>query len=130
MTTLLAFPTRNAAPSFEPLKATVVFDNKGRALYFSKEVIPYTNNNSLRKSSTRVYHHIGVYAYKKEALESYFEFLPSHLEVQEGLEQLRFIENGVHIKCIFSSLRGKLFWELNNPNDVKIIEKILRESNN
>ena len=107
---------------------TVVFDNKGRALYFSKEVIPFTNAKEIKEKQKLVYHHIGVYAYKAVALKAYLNLSPSHLEKQEGLEQLRFIENCIPVKCVISSLKGKDFWELNNPNDVEIIEKILRNN--
>tara|TARA_B100000029_G_scaffold503381_1_gene580173 strand:- start:14 stop:805 length:792 start_codon:yes stop_codon:yes gene_type:complete len=108
---------------------TVVFDTKGRALYFSKEVIPYTNENKMEEKQKLVYHHIGVYAYRAAALKTYLQLPPSHLEIQEGLEQLRFIENGVSVKCVVSSLKGKDFWELNNPSDVSIIENILKSNN-
>ena len=105
---------------------TVVFDKKGKALYFSKEVIPYIHEDQIKKAPNQVYHHIGVYAYKAPTLVSYLNLQPGHLEVQEGLEQLRFIENGISVKCVVSSLKGKHFWELNNPSDVKIIESILK----
>ena len=105
---------------------TVVFDKKGKALYFSKEVIPYTHENDMKEKQKQVYHHIGVYAYKSPALKSYLQLQPGYLEAQEGLEQLRFIENGISVKCVISSLKGKDFWELNNPSDVRIIENILK----
>ena len=108
---------------------TVVFDKKGSALYFSKEVIPYTNESESQDKKKLVYHHIGVYAYKSASLESYLRMPISHLEEQEGLEQLRFIENGISVKCVVSCLKGKDFWELNNPSDVKIIESILKSNN-
>ena len=106
---------------------TVVFDNRGVALYFSKEVLPYTNENELTLTKNLVYHHIGVYAYKASALTSYLQLPQSVLEMQEGLEQLRFVENSIPVKCVISSLNGNDFWELNNPSDIKIIEKILRD---
>ncbi len=107
---------------------TVVFDNNCIALYFSKEVLPYTNETEVNNKQSLVYHHIGVYAYKAPALLSYLKLPPSVLENQEGLEQLRFLENCIPVKCIVSSLNGKEFWELNNPSDVKIIEKILKDN--
>ena len=108
---------------------TVVFDKNLKALYFSKELIPHTNQKNLKKTPSNVYHHIGVYAYKSEALKSYIKFPQGSLEKQEGLEQLRFLENGIAVKCVISSLRGKEFWELNNPSDIPIIEKILKKNN-
>ena len=107
---------------------TVVFDKNQKALYFSKELIPHINQNNLEKNIGIVYHHIGVYAYKPEALKAYIKFPQGNLEKQEGLEQLRFIENDISIKCVISSLRGNEFWELNNPSDIPIIEKILKKN--
>ena len=83
-----------------------------------------TNNLKLN-----TYHHLGVYAYKPEALKSYIKFPQGILEKQEGLEQLRFIENDINIKCVISTLRGKEFWELNNPSDIPIIEKMIKKNN-
>ena len=57
------------------------------------------------------------------------KFAQGNLEIQEGLEQLRFVENDISIKCVISSLKGNEFWELNNPNDIPIIEKILKKNN-
>ena len=69
---------------------TVVFDNKCMALYFSKEVLPYTNYKEAKNKRSLVYHHIGVYAYKAPALISYLKLSPSVLETQEGLEPVSY----------------------------------------
>ncbi len=106
---------------------TVVFDKNLNALYFSKELIPHTRQSDLKSNKNFVYHHIGVYAYKAEALKLYNRLPQGFLEKQEGLEQLRFLENDINIKCVISSLRGNQFWELNNPSDIPIIEKILKK---
>ena len=109
---------------------TVVFDKDLKALYFSKELIPYTNIDDLSENKNFVYHHIGVYAYRSKALKAYINFSQGPLEKQEGLEQLRFLENNIDIKCVISSLRGNQFWELNNPSDIPVIEKILKSNKN
>ncbi len=49
------------------------------------------------------------------------------LEELEGLEQLRFLENGRPVLCVEVDARGRLFWELNNPEDVAQIEAMMRE---
>jgi 3-deoxy-manno-octulosonate cytidylyltransferase (CMP-KDO synthetase) len=49
------------------------------------------------------------------------------LEAREGLEQLRFLENGVPVTCVEVDARGRLFWELNNPQDVARIEAVLQK---
>lgn len=104
---------------------TAVFDRDGRALYFSKEVIPYTAGQ-VPEGLIPVFHHVGVYAYTPGALAAYAGWPPGPLESFEGLEQLRFMENGVGVHCVEVSARGRAFWELNNPSDVPRIEAILR----
>ena len=106
---------------------TAVFDNAGTALYFSKEVIPYTGRDFGRDEKTPVFHHVGVYAYRPEALHAYAGWQPGSLEVWEGLEQLRFMENGCPVTCVEVDARGQTFWEVNNPVDVPRIEAILAE---
>ncbi len=108
---------------------TVVFDSQGRALYFSKNVIPWCNKNFEFSDPTPVYHHVGVYAYRREALNWYAGAGQGKLEQLEGLEQLRFLEGGLDIQCVEVDSRGRGFWELNNPSDVAIIEKSLAEAN-
>lgn len=104
---------------------TVVFGAEGRAIYFSKEVLPYIDAGKVPTDNIPVYHHVGVYAYRPAALETYIGCPESQLEKLEGLEQLRFLYNGVPVKCVEVNARGRLFWELNNPEDVARIEKVL-----
>jgi 3-deoxy-manno-octulosonate cytidylyltransferase (CMP-KDO synthetase) len=47
------------------------------------------------------------------------------LERHEGLEQLRFLENGARVLCVEVEAAGRVFWELNNPVDVERIEGVL-----
>lgn len=105
---------------------TAVFDNSGRALYFSKEVVPFTGRDYDPDGLTPVFHHVGVYAYRPSALSRYVSLAPGPLEQLEGLEQLRFMENGLHVKCVEVEARGRSFWELNNPEDVERIEAVLK----
>jgi 3-deoxy-manno-octulosonate cytidylyltransferase (CMP-KDO synthetase) len=104
---------------------TAVFDRGGRALYFSKEVIPYLPRAYAAEEVTPVFHHVGVYAYRPAALAAYVGWEPGPLETLEGLEQLRFLENGVPVLCVEVEARGRAFWELNNPEDVPRIEAML-----
>jgi len=71
----------------------VVFGAGGRALYFSKWGIPYDRDG---RGVIR-YKHPGFYAYRKAALDAFHALPPSTLELAEGLEQLRFLENGIGI---------------------------------
>ena len=106
---------------------TAVFGAGGRALYFSKEVIPFTGRDHLPEEPTPVFHHVGVYAYRPAALMAYPSWPIGPLEELEGLEQLRFLENGRPVLCVEVEARGKEFWELNNPSDVAVIETMMRE---
>lgn len=102
---------------------TALFDHDGRALYFSKEVLPY----GAEASGAPVFHHVGVYAYRPAALRAYAGWEPGALERSEGLEQLRFLERGTPVACVEVEERGARFWELNNPEDVPRIEAVLAE---
>ena len=106
---------------------TAVFDRSNNALYFSKEVLPFLQLDHLAdKADIPVYHHVGVYAYRPEALKAYMQWPEGRLEKLEGLEQLRFLENAAQVKCVEVDARGKVFWELNNPEDIARIEKVLK----
>ena len=106
---------------------TAVFGADNNALYFSKEVIPYTGRTFADDAETPVFHHVGVYAYRPSALAAYRLWPIGALESLEGLEQLRFLERGVEMLCVEVEARGRQFWELNNPSDVHRIETMMRE---
>lgn len=103
---------------------TAVFSKTGKALYFSKEVIPFVPEGKPQER-VPVFHHVGVYAYRIDALKKYMEWGEGILEANEGLEQLRFLENNADISCVEVDARGRVFWELNNPVDVARIESVL-----
>ena len=102
---------------------TAVFGANRDALYFSKEILPFYDNAP--EDAVPVYHHVGCYAYRPEALVAYTALPEGPLERREGLEQLRFLENGIPVRCVEVDARGRAFWELNNPSDVPIIEDIM-----
>lgn len=102
---------------------TAVFDRHMRGLYFSKEVIPYTGGAA--HDPVPVFHHVGLYAYRPAALAAYSSWTAGPLETLEGLEQLRFLENGRTILCVEVEAGNRVFWELNNPVDVQRIEQAL-----
>ena len=101
---------------------TAVMRGDGTALYFSKEVLPYVGSLT---AAPEVWHHVGVYAYRPAALQSYMQWPEGPLERAEGLEQLRFLENGTPVTCVPVEAPGRVFWELNNPVDVERIESQL-----
>lgn len=106
---------------------TAVFGADHNALFFSKEVIPFTGKTYGDGDETPVFHHVGVYAYRPSALAAYPRWASGPLEQLEGLEQLRFLERGAHMLCVEVAARGRQFWELNNPEDVPRIEQMLVE---
>lgn len=76
-----------------PNAIKVTADASGRALYFSRSTIPYDRDGSHPK----YFKHLGIYAYRKPALEKFMTLPESSLERAERLEQLRFLENGIPI---------------------------------
>ena len=106
---------------------TAVFGHDGQALYFSKEVIPFVPGDVADDADSPVFHHVGVYAYRPDALGEYAGWPEGTLEKLEGLEQLRFLERGRHVLCVQVEARGRQFWELNNPQDVERLEQMMSE---
>ncbi len=76
-----------------PNAVKVVTDMTGRALYFSRSTVPYDRDGS----RPRYFKHLGIYAYRKPALDRFVGLPESTLERAERLEQLRFLENGIPI---------------------------------
>ncbi len=104
---------------------TAVFGADHSAMYFSKEVVPFTTATYAGDEPTPVFHHVGVYAYRPDALAAYPDWPVGPLEKLEGLEQLRFMENGRKVLCVEVEAKGRQFWELNNPQDVPKIEEMM-----
>lgn len=105
---------------------TAVFGHDRQALYFSKEVIPFSAGRYDDDQPSPVFHHVGVYAYRPDALHAYRDWDEGPLEKLEGLEQLRFLEHGRRLLCVEVQARGRQFWELNNPEDVPRLEQMMR----
>jgi len=106
---------------------TAVFGADKKALYFSKEVVPFTSQAFSDDDATPVFHHVGVYAYRPSALDAYPKWPAGPLETLEGLEQLRFLERDRPVLCVEVEARGRQFWELNNPEDVPRLERMMSE---
>lgn len=83
-----------------PNNVKVVVNRQNEALYFSRSVIPY------QRADVRApyYKHIGIYAYRKAALQRFTELPPSLLEETEKLEQLRYLENGYKIRLALTNI--------------------------
>ena len=112
---------------------TVLVDKWGYALAFSKNVIPAIRNVAKAQEMSAmspVRRHVGLYAYSYEALKTYLELPASVYEngAVEGLEQMRFLENGMKIKMIEIDYQGrKTTSGVDSPEDVARVEAILAE---
>ena len=104
---------------------SVVTGNDGHALYFSKKLIPYLPKHALDGELSPVRLHIGIYAYRRQALDTYVATPVSELEELEGLEQLRFLAAGIPIDVVEVETPPFVLRELNNPADVAPIEDAL-----
>ncbi|EPP35300.1 3-deoxy-D-manno-octulosonate cytidylyltransferase [Chlamydia ibidis] len=98
-------------------KVKCVFDRQGKALYFSRSPIPYV----LKKESP-FYLHIGVYAFRRNALFNYIESVPTNLSQAEDLEQLRILEHGgsIHV-CLVNEKSPSVDY----PEDINKVEEYL-----
>jgi 3-deoxy-manno-octulosonate cytidylyltransferase (CMP-KDO synthetase) len=107
---------------------SVVTDDQGFALYFSKRLIPHLPAGALDEEVSPMRLHVGVYAYRPTALKLYAATPLSDLEMLEGLEQLRFLGSGVPVAVVEVAAPPFALRELNNPEDVAPIEQALAEA--
>lgn len=108
-----------AEDSNNPNAVKVVTDKSGRALYFSRSTVPY-DRDGIKPAHFK---HLGLYAYRKAALDRYVVWPESPLEQSERLEQLRFLENGIAIRVVetpFDTIR------VDTPEDLRRAEAIVR----
>jgi 3-deoxy-manno-octulosonate cytidylyltransferase (CMP-KDO synthetase) len=107
---------------------SVVTNDLGHALYFSKRLIPHLPGGALSSGMSPVRLHVGVYAYRPQALERYVATPVTELETLEGLEQLRFLVAGIPVAVVDVETPPFTLRELNNPEDVAPIEQALAEA--
>ena len=101
-----------------PNAVKVVVDLSGRALYFSRSTIPYDRDASRPK----YFKHLGIYAYRKTALDQFMTLPESSLERAERLEQLRFVENDIPIYVAETPYDSV---GVDTEEDLRRVEKIL-----
>lgn len=102
-----------------PNNVKVVVDQNGFALYFSRSVIPYPREKNV---GVRYMQHIGIYAFRKQALLDFYSLPMKSLEASEKLEQLRYLEFGKRIKMIETTHVGI---GIDTPEDLEKARKML-----
>lgn len=113
-----------AERSEDPNAVKVVRDARGRALYFSRSPIPYPRDAEAAARLWRL--HLGIYGFRREALERFVALPPSELELAEGLEQLRALENGIPILVLDAPHPA---FGVDTPEDLRRAEEIIAERN-
>jgi 3-deoxy-manno-octulosonate cytidylyltransferase (CMP-KDO synthetase) len=93
----------------------MVFDEKGRALYFSRSCIPFSND-----PDTVRFKHVGIYAWRRDALFEFASWPRSPLEKAENLEMLRLLEKGRAIRCVETDVE---MIEIDTPEDVLLFAR-------
>ena len=102
-----------------PNNVKVVTDQAGYALYFSRSVIPFPRDGDVK---AQYYQHIGIYAYRKQALMDFHRLPMKTLEAVEKLEQLRYLEYGKRIKMVVTS---EISIGIDTPEDLEKARKMV-----
>jgi 3-deoxy-manno-octulosonate cytidylyltransferase (CMP-KDO synthetase) len=118
MATLKA-PISSIVDLGNPNVVKVVTDEKGYALYFSREPIPYLRK---KEDLSQHYRHVGLYAYRRDFLIQFTKWSPSQLEILEDLEQLRALEHGAKIKVGLTETHA---FGVDTPEDLERIRKLV-----
>ena len=102
----------------------------GRALWFSKSILPAIRDEAERRPReplSPVYRHLGLYAYRLDALEQFEKAAPSHYESLEGLEQLRFLEMGFAIQTVEVDPPSHSMSGIDTHEDVALAEALIAQ---
>ena len=110
----------NQASIEDPNYVKVAVDKNWNALFFSRSVIPYPRSTDI---AITYYEHVGVYAFKKQALIDFTHWPMSPLEAAEKIECLRYLENGVSIKMVVTNYMGV---EIDTPEDLIKAAELLK----
>jgi 3-deoxy-manno-octulosonate cytidylyltransferase (CMP-KDO synthetase) len=107
---------------------TCVIDAKGKALWFSKNILPaMRKEDELRRNKySPVFQHIGLYGFRFDILRKFVGLPEGKYEKLEGLEQLRLLENGISIQTVTLQVdAGMAQAGIDSPEDVERAEKLL-----
>jgi 3-deoxy-manno-octulosonate cytidylyltransferase (CMP-KDO synthetase) len=124
--------TISADEARQSSKVKVVCSRSGRALYFSRSVIPFVRDHTQKlpqdtTDEATYLVHIGLYAFRFEALRVFTSLAPSALELAEKLEQLRLLENDIPIQVTLTQGRSL---GVDKPEDLAEVIQVLREEHN
>lgn len=100
----------------------------GRAAWFSKAIVPAIRDEAARRAHeplSPVYRHLGVYAYRLDALARFEALSPGVYETIEGLEQLRFLENGIEVTTVEVPAPRHPMSGIDGPRDVALAEALI-----
>lgn len=116
----------DATQWMDPNNVKVLIDQSHNALYFSRAAIPGSfpgKNQDPASGYGAALRHVGIYAFRREALERFLKLAPTPLETAEGLEQLRALENGmrIHVLKIDQAPIG-----VDTPRDLELVKKMWR----
>lgn len=103
----------------DPNCVKVVVDQAMNALFFSRSTIPYPRD---RGATPQYFEHIGVYAFRRDALLAFARLLPGPLERAEKVEALRYLEHGMRIRMVLTEFPGV---EIDTPDDLVRAEQLL-----
>ena len=103
----------------DPNYVKVVVDLKMNALFFSRSVIPYPRDPA---APLNYYEHIGVYAFRKQALMNFTGWPVTPLEAAEKIECLRYLEHGIPLKMVLTDYMGI---EIDTPEDLQMAKQWL-----
>ena len=106
-----------------PNVVKVVVDQSGFAMYFSRSPIPYIKSGSWRDDAL-IYRHVGLYVCRRQALLDFAQAPLTPLEVLEGLEPLRFLENGCRIKVVETEYESV---GVDTPEDLAKVKSMIME---
>jgi len=109
----------------DPARVKVVLDQRGRALYFSRAPIPHVRDATDRADGL-YWQHIGIYAYRRNALMAWVALPPTRLELAERLEQLRALQHGMTFGI--ARLQAPAFPGIDTPEDLRRAEAHWQET--
>lgn len=117
----LAHRMQSEAEYLNPNVVKVIVDQAGFAMYFSRSPIPHIKPDGWR-ADVPTYRHVGLYVFRRQALLDFTQKPPAPFETLEGLEQLRFLENGYRMKVVETSYKSI---GVDTPEDLEAVKKMM-----